>query len=83
MQRPFPSPSHQIPPLDADIAWLPTGESDDVVGERVPHGVHDLDRTSRQLVAIEIWAASAQLPPAILEALPSPTGPAVSGSGGP
>lgn len=43
---------------DADVAWLPTGESDDVVSERVPGGLHDYDRTTRQLVAIEVWAAS-------------------------
>jgi hypothetical protein len=24
---------------DADIAWFPTGESDDVVSERVPEGL--------------------------------------------
>jgi hypothetical protein len=24
---------------DADIAWFPTGESDDVVSERVPGGL--------------------------------------------
>jgi len=57
---------------DADIAWLPTGESGDVVSERVPHGLHDFDRASRQLVAIEIWAASTRLPAGVLEALPPP-----------
>jgi len=29
---------------DADIAWFPTGESDDVVSERVPGGLRDYDR---------------------------------------
>lgn len=70
---------------DADIAWLPTGRSEDVVSERVRHGLHDFDRTSQQLVAIEVWAASTRLPPAILDALPRPSvaaaGPEVSGSG--
>ena len=31
---------------DADIAWLPTGESDDVVSERVPGGLREYDRTT-------------------------------------
>ncbi len=56
---------------NADIAWLPTGESDDVVSERVLGGLHDYDRVSRQLVAIEVWDASARLPANILEALPA------------
>jgi uncharacterized protein YuzE len=57
---------------DADIAWLPTGESDDVVSERVPDGLRDYDRARRELVAIEIWDASTRLPASILEALPAP-----------
>lgn len=71
---------------DADIAWLRTGESDDVVSERVPSGLHDYDRTTRQIVAIEVWAASTRLPTAILDALPTPSaadgdGPGVSDRG--
>lgn len=58
---------------DADIAWFPTGESDDVVSERVPDGLHDYDRATRQLVAIEVWAASTRLPPSLLDALPTPS----------
>lgn len=57
---------------DADIAWFPTGESDDVVSERVPGGLRDYDRTTHQLVAIEVWDASTRLPASILEALPAP-----------
>jgi uncharacterized protein YuzE len=57
---------------DADIAWFPTGDSDDVVSERVPGGLRDYDRTTRQLVAIEVWDASTRLPASILEALPAP-----------
>jgi uncharacterized protein YuzE len=57
---------------DADIAWLPTGKSGDVISERVPGGLHDYDRTTRQLVAIEVWSASTRLPASILEALPTP-----------
>lgn len=50
----------------------PTGESDDVVSERVPDGLRDYDRATHQLVAIEVWAASTRLPATILEALPPP-----------
>jgi uncharacterized protein YuzE len=57
---------------DADIAWFPTGESDDVVSERVPNGLRDYDRASHKLVAIEVWHASTRLPVSILEALPAP-----------
>ncbi len=57
---------------DADIAWLPTGKSDDVVSERVPDGLRDYDRASHKLVAIEVWDASTRLPASILEALPAP-----------
>ncbi len=54
---------------DADIAWFPTGESDDVVSERVADGLRDYDRTTRRLVAIEVWNASTRLPASLLEAL--------------
>jgi uncharacterized protein YuzE len=57
---------------DADIAWFPTGESDDVVSERVPGGLRDYDRITHKLVAIEVWDASTRLPASILEALPAP-----------
>lgn len=46
---------------DADIAWFPTGTSDDVVSEQVPGGLRDYDRASHQLVAIEVWGC--QHPP--------------------
>lgn len=57
----------------ADIAWFPTGKSADVVSEHVPGGLHDHDRTSNKLVAIEVWDASTRLPTNILEALPAPS----------
>jgi hypothetical protein len=60
---------------DADIAWFPTGESDDVVSERVPDGLREYDRTTRRLVAIEVWDASTSLPRTLLEALPSLAAP--------
>jgi uncharacterized protein YuzE len=57
---------------DADIAWFPTGESDDVVSEREAGGLREYDRTTHMLVAIEVWDASARLPRTLLEVLPSP-----------
>jgi uncharacterized protein YuzE len=58
--------------VEADIAWFPTGESDDVVSERVPGGLRDYDRQTRTLVAIEVWDASTRLPKSFLDALPAP-----------
>jgi uncharacterized protein YuzE len=60
---------------DADIAWFPTGESQDVVSERVPGGLRDYDRSTRQLIAIEVWDASTRLPRTLLEELPEPAAP--------
>lgn len=60
---------------DPDIAWFPTGESDDVVSERVPGGLREYDRVTHELVAIEVWDASTRLPRTLLEALPSLAAP--------
>src|SRR4249920_3950462 len=60
---------------DADIAWFPTGESDDVVSERVPDGLRDYDRASHELVAIEVWGASTDYPPASWKACHRPIPP--------
>jgi len=60
---------------DADIVWLPTGESPDVVSEQVGWGLIDRDAATNEIVALEIWEASSKLPDAILEALPAPGGP--------
>ncbi len=57
---------------DADIAWLPTGSSDDVVSEEVPWGLIDHDATTDEVVAIEIWNASTRLPASLLDVLPAP-----------
>ncbi len=64
---------HAYYDADADIAWPPTGESDDVVSERAPDGLREYDRTTHTLVAIEVWDASTRLPPTLLEALPAPS----------
>jgi len=45
------------------------------VSERVPGGLREYDRATRQLVAIEVWDASTRLPRTLLEALPSPAAP--------
>lgn len=55
---------------DADLAWFPTGPSDDVVSERVPGGLREYDRVTRKLIAIEVWDASTRLPANLLDALP-------------
>jgi len=60
---------------EADIAWFPTGRSDDVVTEEVTDGLRDYDRLTRELVAIEIWQASTRLPGSLLDSLPRPDAP--------
>ena len=59
---------------EADIAWLPTGRSEDVVSEETEWGLVDHDAASNDVVAIEIWAASTRLPSDLLAKLPEPTG---------
>ena len=58
---------------EADIAWLPTGQSDSVVSEEVEWGLIDHDSGSDAVVAVEVWSASKRLPPEVLEMLPAPT----------
>jgi uncharacterized protein YuzE len=60
---------------EADIAWLPTGESEHVVSEEVEWGLIDHDATTDEVVAVEIWTASKRLPQAVLDALPRPGKP--------
>lgn len=57
---------------EADIAWLPTGDSECVVSEEVEWGLIDHDATTDEVVAVEIWVASKRLPQAVLDALPRP-----------
>lgn len=57
---------------DADIAWFPTGDSDDVVSEEVEWGLIDHDSGSDTVVGIEVWSASKRLPAEVLEVLPAP-----------
>jgi uncharacterized protein YuzE len=58
---------------EADIAWLPTGSSDDVVSEELGWGLVDHDAASDAVVAIEVWSASKVLPEDLLERLPAPS----------
>jgi uncharacterized protein YuzE len=60
---------------DADIAWLPTGESEDVLSEEMDWGLIDHDATTDEVVALEIWSASKRLPQDVLDALPAPGTP--------
>jgi uncharacterized protein YuzE len=57
---------------EADIAWLPTGSSAEVVSEEVEWGLIDHDAVSDEVVAIEIWSASKRLPAELLAMLPAP-----------
>ncbi len=67
--------AHAYYDREADIAWFPTGQSEDVVTEEVADGLRDYDRGSHELVAIEIWQASTRLPQTLLDALPEPDVP--------
>jgi uncharacterized protein YuzE len=60
---------------DADIAWLPTGESENVLSEEVNWGLIDHDASTDRVVALEVWNASKRLPQAVLDALPAPAEP--------
>ena len=57
---------------DADIAWLPTASSQNVVSEEVGWGLIDHDAATDEVVAIEIWNASTRLPASLLDVLPAP-----------
>ncbi|HEU4737423.1 MAG TPA: DUF2283 domain-containing protein [Solirubrobacterales bacterium] len=57
---------------EADIAWLPTGNSDDVVSEEVDWGLIDHDSGTDEVVAVEVWSASKRLPAELLATLPAP-----------
>lgn len=46
-----------------------------MVSERVPGGLREYDRSTRALVAIEVWDASTRRPQSLLEALPAPSKP--------
>jgi uncharacterized protein YuzE len=59
---------------DADIAWLPTRSSNEIVSEEVEWGLIDHDAASDAVVAIKIWSASQRLPAEVLASLPDPAG---------
>lgn len=57
---------------EADIVWIPTGPSSDVVSEETSWGLIDRDRGSRDSAGLEIWSASDRIPAEVLESLPAP-----------
>jgi uncharacterized protein YuzE len=59
---------------EADIAWLPTGDSENVVSEEVEWGLVDHDAGTDKVVGIEVWSASKRLPAEVLATLPTPAG---------
>jgi uncharacterized protein YuzE len=59
----------------ADIAWLPTGHSENVVSEEVEWGLVDHDAGTDEVVGIEVWSASKRLPPELLATPPTPVSP--------
>ena len=60
---------------NADIAWivLPGFDGEHAVGREEAWGLREVDERTGDLVALEFWQASKQLPPALLEALPTPS----------
>ncbi len=58
---------------ESDIAWFPTGDSNEVVSEEVEWGLVDHDSATDRIVAVEVWSASKRLPPEVLAMLPAPT----------
>jgi uncharacterized protein YuzE len=65
---------------EADIVWIPTGSSDDVVSEEMGWGLVDHDVNSDEVVGIEIWAASTRLPADLLARMPPPVEPGSDGT---
>jgi uncharacterized protein YuzE len=60
---------------EADIAWLPTGASHDVVSEETSWGLVDHDAKTGEVTGLEIWDASKVFPADLLERLPEPGRP--------
>jgi uncharacterized protein YuzE len=59
---------------EVDIAWLPTGPSEEIRGEETGFGLVVRDRTSGKVVALEVWSAGERLPKELLDAMPPPGG---------
>jgi len=57
---------------DADVAWFPISESDDVVSQPIHDWLIDRDRASGATAAIEVRNANLHVPLAVLLALPEP-----------
>lgn len=60
---------------DADIAWLPTGESSEVVSERVPGGLRDYDRVSPEIPADPHNPIDLPMISFMISSVPPPIGP--------
>jgi uncharacterized protein YuzE len=62
---------------EADIAWivLPGYDGAHVVAQEEAWGLREVDERTGEVVALEFWKASHQLPPALLQALPIPSAP--------
>jgi uncharacterized protein YuzE len=57
---------------EADIAWIPTADTERVVSEETDWGLVDHDKETGKVTALEVWNASRVLPLEMLERLPSP-----------
>jgi uncharacterized protein YuzE len=57
---------------EADIVWLPVGDSVDIRGDEQSWGLIARDRSTGEVESIEIWSASEVLPSWLLDNLPSP-----------
>jgi uncharacterized protein YuzE len=57
---------------EADIAWIPTADTERVVSEETNWGLVDHDERTGKVTALEVWNASKVLPLEMLERLPSP-----------
>ncbi len=60
---------------EVDIAWIPTGPSTPVYGERTAWGLLDRDKETREVTGLEIWDASKMIPLELLEQMPQPGKP--------
>jgi uncharacterized protein YuzE len=57
---------------EADIAWIPTADTERVSSEKTSWGIVDHDKKTGEVTALEIWSASKVFPAEMLERLPQP-----------